>query len=332
MSKVLERIVHEQTIKFLDKHNNLYKFQSRFPKYHSTDFCLPYLTGKISKGFDSGLLTRMILTDLQKAFDTIDHNILLLKMPSLGFSREVVDWYKSYLSTRKFHANVHDKFFTSVDLRCRVPQGSILERLLFLLYINDMPQAVDCDLFLYADDTCLLIQRKDLERIKEELTKKFSYICDWFVDNKLSIYFGEDETKSILFSSKNRKRKIGILDIQYGDVKIKQYSKVTYLGCELDESLSGEALVLKVTNKINGRLIFLYRENRYLTPYLKRHLCKALIQTHFDYACFAWYPNLNKKFKSKLQTVQNKCIRYCLKLDNRSHIGIKDFEKLAPGF
>ena len=203
MSKVLERIVHEQTIKFLDKHNNLYKFQSRFRKYHSTDFCLPYLTGKISKGFDSGLLTRMILTDLQKAFDTIDHNILLLKMPSLGFSREVIDWYKSYLSSRKFHVNVHDKFSTSADLRCGVPQKSILGPLLFLLYINDMPQAVDCDLFLYADDTCLLFQHKDLEQINEELTKNFSNICDWFVDNKLSIHFGKDKTKSILFSTKN---------------------------------------------------------------------------------------------------------------------------------
>ena len=184
-----------------------------------------------------------------------------------------------------------------------------------------MPQAVDCDLFLYADDTCLLFQHKDLEQIKEELTKNFSNICDWFVDNKLSIHFGEDKTKSILSSSKNRKRKIETLNIQYGDVKIKQYSNVTYLNCELDESLSGEAI-----NKINGRLKFLYRKNRYLTPYLKRLLCNALIQSHFDYASSAWYPNLNKKFKRKLPTVQNKCIRYCPQLDNRSHIGMKDFE------
>ena len=72
-------------------------------------------------------------------------------MPSLGFSREVIDWYKSYLSRRKFHVNVHDKFSASADLRCGVPQGSILRPLLFLLYINDMPQAVDRDLFLYTD-------------------------------------------------------------------------------------------------------------------------------------------------------------------------------------
>ena len=166
-----------------------------------------------------------------------------------------------------------------------------------------MPRNVDCDLFLYAADTCLLFQHKDLERIKEELTKNFSNICDWFVDNKLSIHFGKDKTKSILFSTKNRKRKIRILDIQYGDVKIKQYSKVTYLCCELDKSLSGEAMALKVINKINGKLKLLYRKNRYLTPYLKQLLCNALIQPHFDYACSAWYPNLNKKFKSKLQTV-----------------------------
>ena len=106
------------------------------------------LTDKISKGFDSGLLTGMILIDLQKAFDTIDHNILLQKMSSLEISREVIDWYKSYLSSRKFHVNVHDKFSTSADLRCGIAQGSILGVLLFLLYINDMSQTVDCNLFL----------------------------------------------------------------------------------------------------------------------------------------------------------------------------------------
>ena len=315
-------------MEFIDKYNILYKFQSGFRKYHSTDFCLSYLTDKISKGFDSGLLTGVILIDLQKAFDTIDHNILLQKMSSLEISREVIDWYKSYLSSRKFHVNVHDKFSTSADLRCGVPQESILGPLLFLLYINDMPQAVDCDLFLYADDTCLLFQHKDLERIKEELTKNFSNICDWFVDRKLSIHFGEDKTKSILFSTKNKTRKIGTLDIQFGEIKIKQYSKVTYLGCDLDKNLFGETMALRVMNKINSRLKFMYRKNRYLTPHLKRLLCNALIQSHFDYACSAWYPNPNKTLKSKLQSFQNRFIRYCLQLDNRSQTGVKNFEKI----
>ena len=93
-----------------------------------------------------------------------------------------------------------------------------------------MPQAVDWDLFLYTDETYLLFQLKDLERIKEEFTKNVSNICD-FPIYELSIYFEEDKTGSILCSTENRKSKIGTLDIQYGDVKIKQYSKVTYLGC-----------------------------------------------------------------------------------------------------
>ena len=159
---------------------------------------------------------------------------------SLGFSRKVIDWYKSYLSNRKCYVNVHDKFSASANLRREVPQGSILRPLLFLLYINSMPQSVDCDLFLCADDKCLLFQHKDLERIKEELTNNFSNICDSFVDNKLGIHFGENKTKPILSSTKNRKREIRTLDIHYGDIKIKKFSKVTYLGCELDESLLGE--------------------------------------------------------------------------------------------
>ena len=101
-------------------------------------------------------------------------------------------------------------------------------------YINDMPQVVDCNLFLYADDTCLLYQHKDLDQINKKLTKDCN-ICDWVVDNMLSTHFGEDKTKSILFFRKNKKRKIGTSEIRYGNINIKQYSKVTYLGCELDE-------------------------------------------------------------------------------------------------
>ena len=86
-----------------------------------------------------------------------------------------------------------------------------------------MSQAVDYDLFLYADDTYLLYQDKDLDQINKELTKNFCNICDSFVDNKLSIHFREDKTKSIFFSTKNKKKKIGTLEIKYGNKNIKQY-------------------------------------------------------------------------------------------------------------
>ena len=170
-----------------------------------------------------------------------------------------------------------------------------------------MLQTVNCDLFLYADDACLLYQHRDLDKINKELTKKFCNIFDWFVDNKLSLHFREGEIKSIFFSTKNKKKKIGILEIKYGNINIKQYSTATYLGCELDGSLSGEAMAFKVINKISRWLRFLIRKNRYLLLYLKRLWRNAIIQPYFDDACSAWYPNLNKKLKRKLQTTQKKC-------------------------
>ena len=87
-------------------------------------------------------------------------------------------------------------------------------------------------------------------------------------------------------------------------------------------------MALTVISKINTRLKFLYRKNQFLSPQLRRLLCNALIQLHFDYACSVWYPNLNKKFKTKLQTLQNKCVHFCLELDNRVHIGITEFKTI----
>ena len=88
----------------------------------------------------------------------------------------------------------------------------------------------------------------------------------------------------------------------------------------LDETMSGETMALSVINKINNKLKFLYRKNRFLTPTLRRLLCNALIQPHFDYACSAWYPSLTKKLKNRIQTSQNKCIRFCLQSDKMTHI------------
>ena len=178
---------------FLSLNKILYNYQSGFRKNHSTDTCLSFLNDKILKGFVDGLVTGMILINLQKAFDTINHDILLKKVNIIGFSDHTVKWFQSYLSNRKFMVNLENSFSEVSSISCYVPQGSILGPLLFLVYVNDMPMAVKCDLFFYAVDTCLVFKSKNVNDIEKELNEDFANICDWFVDNKLSIRFGEDK-------------------------------------------------------------------------------------------------------------------------------------------
>ena len=328
ISKVIEKTIHEQTQDYLQRSNIFCRYQSGFRKNYSTESCLSYLCDKISKGFDAGLFTGLILIDLQKAFDTINHKILTDKMKCLGFSKETLLWFKSYLHLRQFKVNLNDTFSKAGKITCGVPQGSILGPLLFLLYINDIPQAVNCEILLYADDTCLFFQHKDTEEIKNQLNRDFSSLCEWFIDNKLSVHFGEDKTKSILFGSKSKIKKAEPFDIEYKNIKIKQYKKVTYLGCILDDTLSGESMALNAINKINNRLRFLYRQDKFLNKSLRRLLCNAIIQPFFDYACSTWYPNLTQNLKNRLQATQNKCIKYCLKIENRTSVKAKDFEDI----
>ena len=126
----------------------------------------------------------MMLVDLQKAFDTISQELVINKMEFLGISKDVILWFKSYLSNRKFKVNFNKTFSEPGKLLYGVPQGSIVGPLLFLLYINDMPQAIECELLLYADDTCLIFQQSDINEIEIRLNKNFTLICDWFVDTK----------------------------------------------------------------------------------------------------------------------------------------------------
>ena len=143
---------------------------------------LPCLNGKILKGFDKGLMmTGMILIDLQKAFDTTDHDVLLQKLYAIGFSKHAVNWFQSYLSNRSFLVNLGNNFSQPASVSCGVPQGSILGPLLFLIYVNDMSQVVKCDLFLYADDACVVCQHKDINKIENQLKNFVIYVIGLWI-------------------------------------------------------------------------------------------------------------------------------------------------------
>ena len=126
--------------------------------------------------------------------------------------------------------------------------------------------------------------------MNEKLNEDFNSLCDWFLDNKLSIHFEEVKTKTILFE--NLSKNAAPLIVKRNDIILKQHKFVEYLGCLLDNTLSGkdiaEKILEKVLEKVNGRLKFLYRQSKYLNKRLRHMLCNTIIQPHFDYASSAW--------------------------------------------
>ena len=129
-------------------------YQSGFRTTHSIDFCLAYLRDFILTGRDKQMHTSMILVDLQKAFHTLDHEALLEKVKYFDFRTTAIKWFNSYLSNRKFLICTDNAFSEAGPLKKSIPQGSILGLLLFLLYVNDLPESVsDAGSYLHADDS-----------------------------------------------------------------------------------------------------------------------------------------------------------------------------------
>ena len=184
----------------------MYNFQSGFRPNHSENPCLAHLTDiikRILKGFNESSLTGMILIDTQKAFDKINHEVLLQKqIRAIRFSEQSIQLFRSYLCDRIFLVEMENKLSDFGKISCGVPQSFIPGPYLFLIYLNNMPQAVKSNLLLYADDSCLMNQHKDIVEDEKILNKDFKNICDSSVDNKLSIHFGDDKTKLIFFVSK----------------------------------------------------------------------------------------------------------------------------------
>ena len=327
VSKVFERVVYDQMNAYMNEHNLLYELQSGFRSAFSTDTCLIHLTDFIKQESDKGNFTGMILLDLQKAFDTVNHGILLSKLQSLGFNDLSVQWFKSYLTGRTQVTDVDGVLSNSKGISCGVPQGSILGPLLFLIYVNDMRAAVGCKLLLYADDSALLVSGRDVSEIEENLSMELDSVCEWLTENKLSIHLGK--TESILFATKRRLRNVNSINVSCNGNNIVSKANVSYLGVNLDQSLTGEDIANTVIAKSSNKLKFLYRNTRNFNLKTKKLLVSALIQSQFDYSCSSWYSGLSKKLKGRMQTMQNKIVRYMLNVPPRHHIGFEEFKSVG---
>ena len=161
-----------------------------------------------------------------------------------------------------------------------------------------MSQAVTCELLLYADHSCLTITHKDVVYIEKTLNDNLSSLCEWLVDNKSSIHLGK--TESILFGTQNKLNSASDLNIKFGHQSINQKQKIKYLGVILDNNLNGKSMAESVLSKINNKLRFLYRKQKFLDKDIRRLLCNALIQPHYDLACSSWFPLLTEKFEKKV--------------------------------
>lgn len=324
-SKILERAVFVQLNKYLVNKRILYQFQSGFRGSYSTDTCLIYLQDHIRKQIASGLFTGMILLDIQKAFDSVDHSILCKKLSAMGIQSTI--WFQSYLSHRKQIVNVNGVESDPLEITCGVPQGSILGPLLFLCYVNDMPISVKCMLLQYADDSALIVSDKDPEKIRKILRQNLESCYNWLVDNKMSLHMGK--TELILFGSKRKLKSFPNFSISCLGQDIKASSSVVYLGLELDQYLAGEQTAHKIIQKVNSRLKFLYRQVNCLDQNTKKIICSALVLCLFDYSISSWYGGISKLLVQKLQRTQNKVIRFILNKDSRYHINQSDFKSVG---
>ena len=325
MSKILERAVYSQLNEYVEKRGILLDNQSGFRSGFSTDSCLLDLSDFIKHEISMGNYVGMVLLDLQKAFDTVDHALMLEKLHAIGV--DSVSWFKSYLTDRSQCVEVGGMKSEFLPVSCGVPQGSILGPLLFLIYINDMKISVDCNLSLYADDSALLFSHKNSSTIASRLSDELLRCKQWLVDNKLSLHVGK--TECLLFGSNRRLKKVNDFDVLCDGNAVKRVFQAKYLGVILDATFSSSFHVANVLKVSTSRLAFLYRNSSLLDFSTRRTLCMALIQPYLDYCSASWYDGLTSLHKSRLDVLTRKMVRFVFGFDNRHHVGPSEFRSLS---
>lgn len=188
LSKFFEKAIAVRITNFIEKHDIIYKHQYGFRPKHSTSLALLHLVNQISSSIDNKETCAGVFLDLSKAFDTVNHNILLNKLNHYGIRGLALDWIKNYLNDRKQYVDYKDISSEYQTVKCGVPQGSILGPLLFLLYINDITYSSDLLKFiLFADDTSVFYSSKSISDVFGTLNYELAKVSKWLIANKLSI-------------------------------------------------------------------------------------------------------------------------------------------------
>ena len=323
-SKILEKIMFNKVMAFLDSNNILYKHQYGFRAKHATIHPILHLLNNCAESYNKNPkeYTISIFCDLSKAFDVINHNILLDKLNIYGLRGIVNDWFSNYLSGRTQYVEIEGSQSNSCDIECGVPQGSILGPLLYLLYVNDIANSTSSKILSFADDTSLFLSHSNITELFRKANTDMHALFEWFCANRLSL--NPKKTKYILFRPLSSHCDTTGMNIHIGSSQLErigsEFNEVStkFLGLWIDEHLTWKHHIAHVNKKIS-RTLFAIKQVKYFLPINSlRTLYFALIHPHISYGLLAW-GNANNSIVHKTEILQKRALRIINKSRYNSH-------------
>ena len=304
-AKILERLMCNRLLKFINKNHFFNKHQFGFRDKHSTFMALIILIENLVNAIDNGKCAVGIFLDFQKAFDTVDHCILLDKLYFYGIRGQAFDWFSSYLHNRQQLVNYYGCESDLKIIKCGVPQGSILGPLLFLLYINDLPQVSEYFMpILFADDTNLFATGYNLNDIVSEIKKEIAYIYAWVKANKLSLNI--DKTNFMLFTPKCVPPSINGIFIDGN--KIMEVTETKFLSVIIDCKLNWSPHITYISKKVAKDVGIILKARKLFDQETLLTLYYTFVYPYLNYCIHVWGKAYNVHIHD-LIILQNKAVR-----------------------
>lgn len=316
-SKLFERVMYDRLTAYIKQKNILYPIQHGFQSGHSTSMALLDIHDKISAAMENNEYSLGIFLDLAKAFDTVNHKILCTKLEHYGIRGKALEWFISYLHNRYQQVICNGTLSKLRLIEIGVPQGSILGPLLFLLYINDLPNSSSIlHYILFADDSNVFISHSSYNVLFHLANTELCAASDWFKANKLSLNI--TKTNYILFRSPNKTIPTITNEIIIDNTPVPRVDSAKFLGVHIDQNLKWNTHINETSKKL-AKNIGIIRRISYLIPSnILINLYFALVYPYLTYCNFIWSSTYPTHLK-RLQILQKKALRVITKSPINSH-------------